>query len=156
MRFCQIDQIISLEPGKRIEALRSLVGSEDYLRDHFPRFAVMPGVMMLESLTQAATMLVRATDEFRTGLVLLRTAKNVKFADFVQPGQTLRIVVELIKQEGDLFTLKASGTKEDKTAVSGRLVLEVVRSAGGDDVVDRHAAQYMRQKIAQLQEAAMG
>lgn len=46
---------------------------------------------MLEALFQAAAILVRATEEYRSGLVLLREAKNVKFADFLQPGQTLKI-----------------------------------------------------------------
>jgi 3-hydroxymyristoyl/3-hydroxydecanoyl-(acyl carrier protein) dehydratase len=87
MRFCQLNRITLLEPGVRIEATRTLRASEDYLRDHFPRFAVMPGVLMLEALFQASALLVRATEGYKSGLVLLQEAKNVKFADFVQPGK---------------------------------------------------------------------
>ncbi len=156
MRFNQIDRITLLEPGKRIEAERTLSASEDYLRDHFPRFPVMPGVLMLESLYQASAILVRATEEFRSGLVLLREAKNVKFADFVQPGQTLQIVSELIKQEGQRYLLKAMGTKGDRTAVSGRLVLECIANANNQpDIVDELAASYVKQLTKQLQGAAI-
>lgn len=156
MRYCQIDQITFLEPGKRIEATKSLVGDEDYLRDHFPRFAVMPGAMMLESLYQASALLVRATEDHEAGLVVLRCVRNIKFADFVQPGQTLLITAEIVKQKGGKYTIKASGQKNESSclSVSGRLVVE---SVVGDqpEIVAKHAALYMRQLADQLQQASM-
>lgn len=154
MRFCQIDQITLLEPGKRIEARRSVQGNEDYLRDHFPRFAVMPGVLMLEALFQASALLVRASEDDRPGLVLLRTVKNVKFADFVQPGETLNIKSELFKRDENRFIMKAEGRKGDSLAVSGRLVLECV-DEDVPEIVNQHASMYMRQLTEQLQQAAM-
>jgi len=47
MRFSMIDRIVRYEPGKKIEAVKLLSRSEDYLADHFPRFPIMPGVLML-------------------------------------------------------------------------------------------------------------
>ena len=154
MRFCQIDQITQLVPGKLIQAQSRVTGKEDYLRDHFPRFAVMPGVLMLEALFQASAFLVRASDGYRSGLVLLRTAKNVKFADFVQPGETLHITAEILRQDTNQYLLKASGFKGEKTAVSGRLVVECV-TGSEDSLADRHASQFMRQKTEQLCQASM-
>jgi len=52
MYFSLIDKIDTLEPGKRIAATKSLSLAEEYLRDHFPNFPVMPGVLMLEALTK--------------------------------------------------------------------------------------------------------
>lgn len=155
MRFLQLDQITHLEPGKRIEAQKFLTGDEDYLRDHFPRFAVMPGVLMLESLYQASALLVRATDEYRSGLVLLRTAKNVKFADFVQPGQTLTIFSEIVKQDGNSYLLKATGKKEESTTVTARLVVECAPPSS-DSTVDAYASRYMRHLTEQLQRGRYG
>ncbi len=152
MRFCQIDQITHLEPGVRIEAVRKLRSEEDYLRDHFPRFAVMPGVLMLEALTQAAVLLGRATDNYHYGLVFLHSAKNVKFSDFVQPGQTLQISVEIIKRTDQTTLVKASGTKEDSVAVSGRLLLKHQMIDGGTEPTnaDLHASAYMKRLTQQL------
>jgi len=48
MKYRQLDRITSLDPGKRLTAERTLHKDEEYLRDHFPCFPVMPGVMMLE------------------------------------------------------------------------------------------------------------
>lgn len=154
MRFRQIDQITLLEPGKRIEAVHTVRGDEDYLRDHFPRFAVMPGVLMLEALYQASALLVRATENHEVGLVILREARNIKFADFVQPGQTLRIQSEILKQDGPRTICKAAGLKEDKLAVGGRLVIEYL---AGDqpEIVSKHAALYMRELTNHLQQAAV-
>ncbi len=154
MRFRLLDAITLLEPGERIEARKTVTGDEDYLKDHFPRFAVMPGVLMLEALFQASSLLVRSTIGHKAGLVLLRTAKNVKFADFVQPGQTLEITSSIIKRDENTFTLKASGTKDGAGTVSGRLVLE----AKIDDeptLDDQFCAQYMRQLTEQLKQAAV-
>ncbi|MEM7479018.1 MAG: beta-hydroxyacyl-ACP dehydratase [Planctomycetota bacterium] len=154
MRFSQIDHISLLEPGKRIEAYKKVTGKEDFLRDHFPRFAVLPGVLMLESLYQAANFLVRATENHECGLVVLRAAKNVKFADFLQPGQTLYVTAEIFKQDGPKYTLKATGKKDESTAVSGRLVVEVVKD-DQPEIVAKHAALYMKQLSEQLQQAPM-
>lgn len=154
MRFCQLDQITHLEPGKDICAKKLLTGKEDYLRDHFPRFAVMPGVLMLEALYQASALLVRATDEYKSGMVILRTAKNVKFADFVQPGQTLEISAQIVKREGNTYVIKGSGRKGENTTVTARLIVECIPDQA-PAAIDRYASQYMRQLTDQLQEAAM-
>lgn len=124
MRFRLIDRIVEIEPGARITAVKALSGSEDYLKDHFPLFPVMPGVLMLEAMYQAAAWLVRKTDEFGYALVLLKEARNVKYSDFVAPGQVLTVTAEYFKQEGDLITLKTSGTVGGNVAVSARLILQ--------------------------------
>lgn len=125
MRFSLIDRITSLQVGERIEAVKCLTTAEDYLHDHFPRFPVMPGVLMLEALFQASGWLVRASDDFRTPLLTLREAKNIKYADFVRPGQVLGIQATIQKQDGACTTLKAEAAVDGRLAVSGRLVIEL-------------------------------
>lgn len=130
MKYRQIDRITSLEPGKRLTAERTLRANEEYLHDHFPRFPVMPGVMMLEALHQAAVWMIRTGDNFQSPLVLLRETRSVKFGDFLSPGETLFITVESIKEDGNRTTVKASATKEGRVTVSARLILE--RCSTGD------------------------
>ncbi|MDR3232768.1 MAG: beta-hydroxyacyl-ACP dehydratase [Planctomycetaceae bacterium] len=123
MHFSLIDKIESIEPGKRIVASKSLSLAEEYLQDHFPNFPVMPGVLMLESLTQASAWLVRVSEDFAHSVVVLKEALSVKYARFVQPGQTLKITAELIKEEGNLVTLKTEGTVDGQTNLKAKLVL---------------------------------
>jgi 3-hydroxyacyl-[acyl-carrier-protein] dehydratase len=124
MRFCLLDRITELEPGVRVTGVKRLRPDEDYLRDHFPRFPVMPGVLMLEAMYQAGAWLVRQTEGFANSLVLLKEARNVKYADFVTPGKELVVTAEIIKTEPSLSTLKAQGSIDGNVAVQGRLILE--------------------------------
>lgn len=124
MRYNQLDRILELEPGVRIVAQRTLRADEDYLQDHFPKFPVMPGVMMLEALHQAAVWMIRAGEDFACPLVLLKEARGVKFGDFLSPGETLEVTVERVKEEGSTVSVKAVAAKQGRTTVSARLVLE--------------------------------
>lgn len=123
MKFCLVDRIDFVEPGRRLQAVKLLTLSEEYLSDHFPRFPVMPGVFMLEALTQASAWLVRVTEEFSHSIVTLKEAKGIKYADFVEPGSTLRMDVEWMKSDGEDTLLKVQGAVDGRMAVSGRLLL---------------------------------
>jgi 3-hydroxyacyl-[acyl-carrier-protein] dehydratase len=124
MRFSLIDRILELEPGKRIVAVKALSSAEEYLQDHFPKFPVMPGVMMLEALHQAGAWLIRKSENFAHSVVLLKEAKNVKYSDFVEPGQVLLVTAEIVKEEGPLVFVKGQGDVDGRNAVTARLVLE--------------------------------
>src|SRR5258705_9127702 len=91
MKFILIDRITELVPGERVAAVKALSLAEEYLADHFPRFPVMPGVLMIEALVQASAWLVRATQDFACSMVLLSEAKNVTHKSFVSPGQVFQI-----------------------------------------------------------------
>jgi len=124
MQFCLLDRIVDLQPGVRITAVKRLRPDEDYLKDHFPRSPVMPGVLMLEAMYQAGAWLVRQSEGFAHSMVVLKEARNIKYADFVTPGKELVVTAEILKQDDSLTTLKAQGTIDGNVAVNGRLVLE--------------------------------
>jgi 3-hydroxyacyl-[acyl-carrier-protein] dehydratase len=123
MRFTLIDRIVELEPGIRVTAVKNLTMAEEYLADHFPKFPVMPGVLMLEAMTQAAAWLVRVTEDFSHSMVVLREVSNVKYARFLEPGQTMTVVAEVFRQGEGQTELKARGMVEGRTIVSARLTL---------------------------------
>ena len=124
MRFNLIDRITDLQPGKSIVAIKNLTLAEEYLADHFPGFPVMPGVLMIEALAQAGGWLIRYTEDFRHSTVLLKSARALKFVNFVTPGKMLQVSLEIQGWQGDECSFKASGTVDGQTAVAGRLVLE--------------------------------
>jgi 3-hydroxyacyl-[acyl-carrier-protein] dehydratase len=156
MRFRLIDRITQLEPGKRIEAVKRLMATERYLDDHFPRFPIMPGVLMLEAMYQAAMWLVRKTDDFAHSMVVLKEARNVKFTGFVKPGQDLLVTAEIKKREGNRTTLMAQGTVDGRPAVSARLILESLQIE--DQYPQRAATRdyMMRQVQEQFERVAAG
>src|SRR6266550_2104535 len=102
MRFHLVDRLLELEPGKKIRTVKNLTLAEEYLADHFPRFPVMPGVLMLQTLVESAAWLLRLTEDFRHSVIVLREAKNVKYGTFMEPGRTLTVTAELLeKPDGD-------------------------------------------------------
>ncbi len=124
MRFSLIDRIVDIEPGVRITAVKTLTMSEEYLADHFPHFPVMPGVLMLEAMTQAGAWLVRYSEDFAHSIVVLKEAANVKFGQFLEPGQTLLVTAEILTA-GDAETkLKAQGMVDGRVIVNARITLQ--------------------------------
>jgi len=153
MRFSQLDRIIALEKGKSIKALKCLSLSEEYLEDHFPRFPVMPGVLMLESLFQASMWLVRATHDFKYSSVVLRETKSMKFQGFVQPGDSLVIVAEIKSIKESVTNLKVTGTVNDRKAVTGRLVIDTYNleeREGVDPAIDNYMNHKFRLNFRRL------
>jgi 3-hydroxyacyl-[acyl-carrier-protein] dehydratase len=147
MRFKLLDRIVDLKPGVSITAVKGLALAEDYLADHFPQFPVMPGVFMLEAMTQASAWLIRATEGFQHSMVVLREARNVKYADFVAPGQTLTVTAEILNQTENETKLKVQGTVDGKMNVSARLVMGRYNLADGHPArasADAHVIRQMR------------
>jgi 3-hydroxyacyl-[acyl-carrier-protein] dehydratase len=153
MKFRQLDRILELKPGESIRACRSVREEEEYLRDHFPLFKVMPGVLMLESLFQASCWLIRETENFRHSLLTLQEVRNVKFADFMEPGQTLNILAEIIKTDDHTVTIKASGNKGEVVAVSARLIIAKANMADKQsdlESLDTYMRESMRKELKKL------
>ena len=155
MRFSLIDRIMELEPCVRITAVKTLTMTEEYLADHFPHFPVMPGVLMLEALTQAGAWLVRVSEDFAHSMVVLKQANNVKYAQFVEPGQTLSVTAEILKfdeDEGEV-KLKAYGTVGGRVILSARLTLACYNLADSDpehEATDVATRRDLRNQLALL------
>lgn len=152
MRFCQIDRISELVPGERCVAVRNLTLSEDYLKDHFPLFPVMPGVLMLESMFQAGMWLAYITSGFRYSTVVLRESRQVRFNDFVEPGSRLTVTAEWQGREDDRISLQTRGMIGESMAVRARLTLEqfnladrqLAAAASDQYLIDQRRAQFRR------------
>lgn len=114
-----VDDIAEHEPGRRIVAVKNVTVNEEFFQGHFPGAPVMPGVLMIESLTQVATLLIP------TGRVSLRGVENAKFRKQVVPGDRLRLEVELGRQRGSIVRTKASATVEGQMVAEAELVLSV-------------------------------
>src|SRR6478672_7568140 len=123
MRFTLIDRVLELEPGKKIVAIKNLSLAEEYLADHFPGFPVMPGVLMLEALTQAGAWLIRDMEDFAHSLIILKQAKTIKYGSFVEPGRQLEVRVELTAYDPRDCTFKGVGLVDSQEMVKGRFTL---------------------------------
>lgn len=132
MKFVLVDRILELEPGKRIVAQKALSLAEEYLADHFPTFPVLPGVLMLEALTQASAWIVRQALDFRPALIVLQEARNVTYKSFLAPGQTLTLesVCKELTEEQSVFA--AAGRVGEREIVKARITLRHLNLADSD------------------------
>jgi len=159
MKFYLVDRIESIEPGKQIVTTKALSLAEEYLADHFPAFPVMPGVLMLEVLTQSAAWLVRIEQDFAKSIVVLGAARNVRYASFVQPGKILRAEAEAIDIGDAAARFKGACFVEDRQAVSARLELRCFNLAERDPHLagaDGEIIAFLRQRLKLIGGPARG
>lgn len=132
MKFVLIDRISELDAGKRIVAHKAVSLSEEYLADHFPAFPVLPGVFLLEAMTQASAWLARTALDFDPSVIVLKDARNVLYKSFVAPGQVLTVVSECKEMAVGESVYQATGSVDGREIVKGRLALRHLRLADTD------------------------
>jgi 3-hydroxyacyl-[acyl-carrier-protein] dehydratase len=116
-RWTTIDAVTALEPGKRATGIRNVPNTLSILDSHFPRFPVLPGVLILGSMGELAAHLL----EDETGKAWrLAGAEHVRFRHFVQPGDTMELTVEIKERAPDSAVLTASAQVAGKAVTSVR------------------------------------
>ena len=132
MRFLLIDRALELDSGKRIVAIKTLSLAEEYLQDHFPRFPVLPGVLMIEAMIQAGAWLQRVATDFAQSMVVLDEVRNVKYGAFFHPGTTMTVTVDCLGQNAGTWRFKGVGAVGERVSVQGRFTLRAFNLADDD------------------------
>ncbi len=108
--FLLVDRIIEMEP-ERIVGIKCVTANEPFFQGHFPDFPVMPGVLIVEAMAQAAGVLVLKQMEDRANkLVLLVAIENARFRRPVVPGDTLRMEMKVIKRKASVAKMAGVAT----------------------------------------------
>jgi UDP-N-acetylglucosamine acyltransferase len=121
-----VDAVIEHEPGQRVVAVKNVTVNEEFFQGHFPGAPLLPAVLMLESLTQVATiLLLQRADAPPNGRVYLRGVNDAKFRRQVVPGDQLRLEVTLGRRRGSLALASATAFVGDQVVAEAELVLGV-------------------------------
>ena len=122
MKFELLDKVLE-QSEDQIVTVKNVTAAEEYLQDHFPSFPILPGVMMLECLVQAARALLSSEDSEGDLPWVLGQVKNVRYGNMVQPGEQLVVTVSKMKASDGEITFKGQGTVNENVAVQGRFVM---------------------------------
>lgn len=120
-----VDRVLELEKGKRIKALKNVSINEPYFLGHFPHRPVMPGVLMLEALAQAAALLAfdlqGVTPDDKT-VYYFAGIDGARFKRPVEPGDQLILDVQLDRMRVGIFKFKASASVGGEIATEAELM----------------------------------
>ena len=120
-----VDRVLDWEEGKSITAIKNVTANEEFFNGHFPNKPVMPGVLMIEALAQTAAILSFLTmgqkpDE--KTIVYFLGIDGARFKRPVEPGDQLKMEIEVIKVARGIWKYKAKGTVDGQLAVEGELM----------------------------------
>ena len=117
---------VSPPDGGRLRAFKAVSVGEEFVQGHFPGAPLLPGVLMLEALTQAASVLLLGRpDTPPAARVYLRSVDDLKFRRQVVPGDRLNLEVRLGRVRGPIARVHAVADVDGSVVVEGRLVLAV-------------------------------
>ena len=126
--FLLIDEVLELEPGERVVALKHVREDEWYLRGHFPGRPVMPGVLIVEAMAQTGAVAVLSEEENRGRLALFAGIDDTRFKRIVEPGDVLQLECTLEQVRGPIGKGKARATVDGQLAARGTLTFAVEQS----------------------------
>ncbi|MEN3365617.1 MAG: 3-hydroxyacyl-[acyl-carrier-protein] dehydratase [Burkholderiales bacterium] len=126
-----VDRVLDWEANKSITAIKNVTVNEEFFNGHFPHKPVMPGVFMIEALAQTAALLSFLTMGQKpdaNSVVYFLGIDNARFKRPVEPGDQLRMQVEILRVARGIWKYKAQGTVDGQLAVEAELMC-TMRSA---------------------------
>jgi len=128
-----VDAVTQHTPGRRIVAVKNVTVGEEFFQGHFPGTPLMPGVLMIESLSQVATLLLLAGGDPPVGRAWLRAVENAKFRRQVVPGDRLDLEVTLGRRRGCIARASAVAKVAGEVVAEADLVMAVERRSVSRD-----------------------
>ena len=123
--FLLVDRVLELEEHKRILALKNVTMNEPFFPGHFPNHPVMPGVLIVEAMAQAAALLSfksMGVKPDENSVVLFAGIDNVRFKRQVVPGDQLLFDVEIVQSKRNIYKYKGVARVGDQIATEAELM----------------------------------
>ena len=123
--FLLVDRVLEVEPGKSIHAYKNITMNEPYFVGHFPHHPVMPGVLIMEALAQAAGILSFKTMDSKpdaNSVFYFVGIDNCRFKKPVMPGDQLHLHVEIVRQMRGIWKYKAEARVDGQVVAEANLM----------------------------------
>jgi len=126
--FLLIDRVLLCEPGKRVVALKNVTINEPFFQGHFPHYPVMPGVLIVEAMAQAAAILTFHSEKAKAderSVYFFVGIDNARFKKPVVPGDALHLEVKLNRHARGLWKFDARALVADSLVAESQLMCTV-------------------------------
>ena len=123
--FLLVDRVVEFEKGARILAYKNVTFNEPYFNGHFPQKPIMPGVLILEALAQAAGILAFGTLDMEAddnSVYYLVGIDGARFKRPVEPGDQLMLSVEISRRMRNIYKFNAVARVGDEVAAEAELM----------------------------------
>ena len=122
--FIMIDRILELTPGEKVVALKNVTINEPFFQGHFPENPIMPGVLIIEAMGQAAAVLAaKSLDrESHGSLIYFMGMDKVKFRKPVTPGDQLIFEMKFLKKRRKVFKMSGTAYVDKKVVAQAELM----------------------------------
>lgn len=125
--FLLVDRVLELEARKRIVALKNVTINEPFFQGHFPGAPVMPGVLIIEAMAQSgAVLLLHDMEERESKLVYFTGIDKARFRRTVEPGDQLRLTLEVLKLRSRTCKMKGTAEVDGKIAAEAEILSALV------------------------------
>jgi 3-hydroxyacyl-[acyl-carrier-protein] dehydratase len=125
--FLLIDEVLELEPARRVVARREVRADDWWFAGHFPDRPVMPGVLIVEAMAQTGAVAVLSEEENRGRIAFFAGIDDCRFKRIVEPGDTLTLTCEIDQVRGPIGRGKATAHVGETLAARGTLTFAVER-----------------------------
>lgn len=123
--FLLVDRVLTCELGKSLTAIKNVTVNEPFFNGHFPQAPVMPGVLILEALAQAAGILIFKTENVsldKDNWFFLAGIDKARFKKIVQPGDQLHLEIKMLKARTGLWKFEGIATVNGQLACSAEIL----------------------------------
>lgn len=125
--FLLVDRILELEPQKRIVGIKNVTMNEPFFMGHFPRFPVMPGVLIIEAMAQTGGVLVlRDIPDCSERLVFFAAIEKAKFRRPVLPGDQLRLELEVLSRRPTYCRMRGNAFVDGQLAAEAVILCKIM------------------------------
>ncbi|MCP0886010.1 3-hydroxyacyl-ACP dehydratase FabZ [Ligilactobacillus sp. WILCCON 0076] len=123
--ICYIDYVDEIKPGESIIATKNVTINEGYFEGYFPGNPIMPGSLIIETLAQAASILILKSPEFLGKTAYLGSVKNAEFQQLVRPGDVLKLQITMTKKRANMGIVETSALVDGKKVCTAELMFVV-------------------------------
>ncbi len=128
--FLLVDEVLEIEPKKKIVGIKNVTVNEWFFMGHFPDFPIMPGVLIVEAMAQLSGLLIaESVDDLAPNTwYYLALIKNAKFRNPVVPGNQIQMEVQFLSMKKTIFNIHGTASVKDEIVAETELIIKSISS----------------------------